>query len=32
MLSLVIPCYNEEGNVENFYNETVRAFNGNIDE
>lgn len=32
MLSLVIPCYNEEGNVENFYNETVRAFSGNIDE
>ncbi len=30
MLSLVIPCYNEEGNVENFYNETVHAFKGNI--
>lgn len=32
MLSLVIPCYNEEGNVEIFYNETVRAFSGNIGE
>ncbi len=25
-LSLVVPCYNEQGNVEKFYNETVRAF------
>ncbi len=25
-LSLVIPCYNEQDNVEKFYNETVRAF------
>ena len=27
-LSLVIPCYNEQDNVEKFYNETVRAFSG----
>ncbi len=25
-LSLVIPCYNEQDNVEKFYNETVKAF------
>ncbi len=25
-LSLVIPCYNEQDNVEKFYHETVRAF------
>lgn len=25
-LSLVVPCYNEEGNVELFYEETVKAF------
>lgn len=25
-LSLVIPCYNEQDNVEKFYQETVRAF------
>ncbi|MGN0534155.1 MAG: glycosyltransferase family 2 protein [Eubacterium sp.] len=31
MLSLVIPCYNEEENVENFYNETVKAFQGKIE-
>lgn len=31
MLSLVIPCYNEEENVENFYNETVKAFKGKIE-
>ena len=31
MLSLVIPCYNEEENVENFYNETVKACKGKIE-
>ncbi len=25
-LSLVVPCYNEQGNVEKFYTETVKAF------
>ncbi len=32
MLSLIIPCYNEEENVENFYSQTVMAFENNIDE
>lgn len=27
-LSLVVPCYNEQDNVKNFYNETVKAFSG----
>lgn len=27
-LSLVVPCYNEEGNVEKFFSETNRAFDG----
>ncbi len=27
-LSLIVPCYNEEGNVEAFYNETEKAFSG----
>lgn len=27
-LSLVVPCYNEQDNVEKFYQETVRAFSG----
>ena len=26
LLSLVIPCYNEEGNVTRFYNEVTRVF------
>ena len=30
MLSLVIPCYNEEGNVEKFFSETNRVFEGKI--
>ena len=30
MLSLVIPCYNEEDNVEDFYNQTVYAFDSKI--
>lgn len=32
MLSLVIPCYNEEGNVEKFFSETNKAFDGKVDE
>lgn len=32
MLSLIVPCYNEEGNVESLYNEAVRSFSGYIDE
>ncbi|MDE5604401.1 MAG: glycosyltransferase family 2 protein [Eubacterium sp.] len=27
-LSLIVPCYNEEGNVEKFFSETNKAFNG----
>ena len=27
-LSLVVPCYNEEGNVEKFFSETNRVFDG----
>lgn len=31
-LSLIVPCYNEQDNVEAFYNETVKAFsNTNIE-
>ena len=30
-LSLVIPCYNEEGNVQKFYDETIETFNNNVD-
>ena len=29
-LSLVIPTYNEEGNVEKFYNEVTRVFDGEV--
>lgn len=29
-LSLVVPCYNEEDNVEKFYNEVKRSFLGKI--
>lgn len=29
-LSLVIPCYNEEGNVQKFYDETVKTFSGKV--
>ncbi len=32
MLSLVVPCYNEEGNVEKFFSEVCRVFDGQIDE
>lgn len=31
-LSLVIPCYNEEGNVEKFFSEVKRVFNGKVDD
>ena len=31
MLSLVVPCFNEEDNVEKFYSQTVMAFENNID-
>ncbi|MFR6064472.1 MAG: glycosyltransferase family 2 protein [Eubacterium sp.] len=31
-LSLVVPCYNEEGNVEKFYSEVVRVFDGKVDD
>ena len=27
-LSLVVPCYNEEGNVEKFFSEVNRVFDG----
>ncbi len=26
--SLIVPCYNEEGNVYNFLNETPKAMHG----
>ena len=32
MLSLVVPCYNEEDNVEDFYNQTVYAFDSKIND
>ncbi|MDO4364700.1 MAG: glycosyltransferase family 2 protein [Clostridia bacterium] len=32
MLSLVVPCYNEEENVGEFYRQTVEAFKDNVDE
>lgn len=31
-LSLVVPCYNEEGNVEKFFSEVKRVFNGKVDD
>lgn len=31
-LSLVIPCYNEEGNVEKFFDEVSRAFDGKVND
>ncbi len=30
-LSLVVPCFNEEGNVEQFLQETKKVFDGHID-
>ena len=32
MLSLVVPCFNEEDNVEKLYSQTVTTFENNIDE
>lgn len=31
-LSLVVPCYNEEGNVEKFFSETNRVFKDKVDD
>ena len=31
-LSLIIPCYNEEGNVEKFFNEVKRVFDGKVED
>lgn len=31
-LSLVVPCYNEEGNVEKFFSEVKRVFNGKVED
>lgn len=31
-LSLVVPCYNEEDNVEKFYDEVVKSFHGKIND
>ena len=31
MLSLVVPCYNEEGNVHAFYDEVCSTFEGKVD-
>ena len=30
MLSLIVPCYNEEGNVKKFFDETNKAFEGTV--
>ena len=30
-LSLIIPCYNEEGNVEKFFSEVKRVFDGEVE-
>ena len=32
LLSLVVPCYNEEGNVTRFYSETERVFRGKVED
>ena len=32
MLSLVVPCYNEEGNVENFFSEVNRVFENKVED
>lgn len=32
LLSLIVPCYNEEGNVEQFFQETNKAFEGKVDD
>ena len=31
LLSLVVPCYNEEGNVTRFWDETSKAFSGKVE-
>lgn len=31
-LSLVVPCFNEEGNIQKMYDETVRVFDGKVDD
>ena len=31
LLSLVVPCYNEEGNVTRFWEETSRVFSGKVE-
>lgn len=31
-LSLIVPCYNEEGNVEKFFSEVNRVFEGKVDD
>lgn len=31
-LSLVVPCYNEEGNVEKFFSEVKRVFDGKVED
>lgn len=31
LLSLIVPCYNEEGNVELFFSETNKAFMGKVE-
>lgn len=31
-LSLIVPCYNEEGNVEKFYDEVNKAFSGKVED
>ena len=31
-LSLIIPCYNEEGNVEKFFSEVKRVFDGKVED
>ncbi len=31
-LSLIVPCFNEEGNVERFFNEVNRVFSGTIED
>ena len=28
LLSVIVPCYNEEGNIALFYSETVKALGG----
>lgn len=32
MLSLIVPCFNEEGNVRKFFDEVNKAFEGKVDD